>query len=226
MPAKKPSRRVAAWIYAVINPIIDSLQRELTLLDSGNLTWRAHSGRCEMIRTIQEYVDSTQWPNYQDFLGAHPRSFFIPGFKQHDSKVGDLNTAAKVLFDRLISWPEFSTWVDAALTTYETRRASLGPQAPSFIHIRDDVRKEVAMHLINNVQTLPSHYVISPFWNFERNSLLTFRNRPEFRDLHRASESLSEISAKVKLALESFRLSLSRDYDVPAAPVPGVSLEE
>jgi len=209
-----------------MNPIIGSLERELSLLDSGNLTWRAYSGRCEMIRTTQEYVDSTQWPNYQDFLAEHPKSVFIPGFKRHDSKVGDLDTVAKVLFDRMLSWKDFLDSVDAALKTYESQRGSLGPQAQALTDMRRDVREEAAQHIINNAQLLPSHYVVSAFWNSEGKSLLAIRNRPEFRDLHQARINLSEISAKLKQALERYRLSLSRDYDVPAAPVPGISFEQ
>ncbi len=226
MPPKKQSRRVAAWIYAVINPIIDSLQRELLLLDSGNLTWRPHTGRCEMIRTIQEYVDSTQWPNYQDFLAEHPRSFFIPGFEHHDSDLRKLNTVAQELFNWMPSSKEFLDSVDAALETYESQRASLGLQAPSLTDIHKDVPKMAAEFLINNAQILPSHYVISAFWNFAGKNLIAFRNLPEFQPLRRSKDSLGEISAKLKQALESYRLSLSRGYDVPAAPVQGIPFEE
>ncbi len=226
MPPKKQFRRVAAWIYAVINPIIESLHREFSLLDSGNLTWRAYSRRCEMIKAIQEYVDSTQWPNYQDFLAEHPKSVFVPGFKQHDSHLDALNNAAQVLYDRLLSWPDFSSSVHSALITYENQRASLGPRAQSLIDTEKEVREEVGQHLINNSQVLPSHYVISQFWNSVGMNLLAFRNRPEFQPLHRGKDSLIGNSAKLTQALESYRLSLSRDYDVPAAPVPGLSFEE
>lgn len=225
MRPKKQFRRVAAWIYAVINPIIDSLASELSLLESGNLTWRSQTGRCEAIRTIQEYVNSTQWANYQDFLAEHPHSIFIPGFRQHDSNLEKLNTIAQVLFTKMISWQDFLDSVSAALGVYENQRNSLGPQAPSFIHIREDVPKMVAECLINNTQALPPHYVISAFWNFASNNIIAFRNLPEFQPLHRAKDRLDESSAKLKQALESFRLSLSRTYDVPAAPVPGIPFE-
>ena|SRR6266436_4006110 len=226
MPPKRQSRRVAAWIYAVINPIIDSLQRELSLLDSGNLTWRPHTGRCEMIRTIQEYVDSTQWPNYKDFLAEHPKSVFIPGFQQHDENLRKLNTVAQELFNLILSSSQFLVSVEAALDTYESQRASLGPQAPLLTHTRKDVPRLAAEYLINNAQTLPSHYTISEFWNSFGKSLLAFRNLPEFQPLHRSKDGLNEVSEKLKQALEAYRLALSRDYDVPAAPVPGISFEE
>jgi len=223
---KRQSRRVAAWIYAVINPIIDSLNREISLLDAGNLTWRVYSRHCEMIKKIQEYVDSTQWPNYQDFLAEHPQSVFVPGFKQHDSDVDSLNNVAQVLFDRLLSWPAFLDSVQAALTSYDNQRASLGPRARSLEDLgKKDVYDEVAQHVINNAQALPSHYIISHFWNEVGSDLLSFRNRPEFQPLHRSRGSLLEHSARLKQAMESYRLTLSRDYDVPAAPVPGLTFE-
>src|SRR5579859_2035691 len=226
MPPNKPSRRVAAWIYAVINPIIDSLQKELLVLDSRNLTWRAYLRRCEMLKPIQEYVDSTQWPNYQTFLAEHPKSVFIAAFKRHDSALLALNNAAQSLFDRLLTWGDFLDAIHVASKNYESQRGSLGPRAQPLTDMGDDVRKEVAQHVINNVQLLPSHYVISPFWNSAGMNLLTFRNRPEFQPLNRATDNLIENTARVKQALESYRLSLSRDYDVPAAPVPGLSFEE
>lgn len=226
MPARKQTRRVAAWIYAVINPIIDSLQRELSLLDSGNLTWSPYTGRCEMIRTIREYVDPAQWPNYQTFLTEYPKSVFVPGFKRHDSDLESLNNAAKALFDRMVSWNEFLGAVGEHLTTYERQRNALGPRALSPTELGNDVPKFAAEHVINNADTLPSHYTDSAFWNSYGRNLLVFRNRPEFVPLHRCRESLKEISARLEQALVNYRLSKSREYDVPAAPVPGLSLED
>lgn len=225
VPPKKQVRRVAAWIYAVLNPVIDSLQRELSLLDSGNLTWRPQTGRCEMIRTIQEYVDPTQWPNYQDFVAEHRNSPTVPGFNQHDSRLAELNALAQVVFSNLTSQTEFLAAVNEALDRYENLRDTLGPQAPILTHTRGDVPRMAAEYLINNAQSLPSHYVISAFWNSVGKNLLSFRNLSVFEPLHRSRDRLTEVSAKLKEASESYRLNLSRNYDVPAAPVSGISFE-
>lgn len=99
MPSRIQPRRVAAWIYTVINPIIDSLERELSLLDSGNLGWTSRRRQSETIKTIQEYVDPTQWPNYKDFLAEHPKSPMRAGFEQHDLRLSKLNIAAANIFD-------------------------------------------------------------------------------------------------------------------------------
>ena len=226
MPSRKPIRRVAAWIYVVINPVIESLQQELALLDSGNLTWRPNTGRCELIRTVQEYVEPTQWPNYQDFLAEHPHSVFVPGFRQHDSKLLELDAMAQLVFQKMLSSPRFTAAVDEAFVAYENQRASLGPQAPLLTHTRGDIPKMAAEYVINNAQSLPSHYLISAFWNFSGKNLLVFRDTPEFQPLQRSKDRLNGISAKLKMMLESFRLGLSRDYDVPAAPVSSISFND
>jgi hypothetical protein len=210
----------------VINPIIDSLARELALLSSGNLTWRNTTQRCEMIRTIQEYVDPIQWPNYQDFRAEYPRSGFIPGFKKHDSGVEDLNKVAQVRFSRMFSWPQFQAFLNEALTIYENSEVSKSPQVSLSTNVRQDIPKIVAELLINNASELPSHYLVSQFWNSAGRSRLTpLRDFPAFQPLHQTTRGLLEISAKLKMVLETFRLSLSREYDLPAAPVPGPSFE-
>lgn len=223
---RKQVRRVAAWIYVVINPIIESLQRELSLLDSANLTWRPRTNQCEMIKTIQEYVDSTQWPNFQDFVAEHPESALITAFRRHDSQLDKLNTAAKEVFVWLLNSKMFLDAFEAGLAQYEAQRPSMGLPAQPLAEMENQVREEAAQHVINNTQTLPSHYVISSFWNFTGRNLLALRNAPEFLPLLRSKDTLGETSATLKKALEYYRLKLSRDYDVPAARVPGLSFEE
>jgi hypothetical protein len=224
--SKKQSRRVAAWIYAVINPIISSLQREQTLLETGSLTWRPHTGQSELIRAIQEYVDSNQWPNFEDFLSEYPKSPIVSAFGRHDSTLTELNSVAKKLFDWMLADREFQESVDRAFIEYEEIRAQLEPQGPILIHSRAEIPKESAQYVINNVQTLPSHYTFSAFWNSTGRKLLAFRDRREFQPLHRCKDNLGEISARLKQILEVRRLNLSREFDVPAAPVPGVTFEE
>src|SRR6266849_3404163 len=225
MSQRKQPRRVAAWIYVVINPIVDSLERELSFLNSGNLTWRSRTGQSEIIKTIQEYVDPAQWPNYQVFLAEYKASSLLTGFKQHDSNLDRVNTAAKEVFLWLVNSNTFRNMFEAALAQYESQRTSLGVPAQSLVDSKKDVLEETAQHIINNTQNLPSHYVLSAFWNLTGNNLLSLCNAAEFLPLHRFKDKLVETSAKLKQILEAFRLTLSREYDVPAAPVPGISFE-
>jgi hypothetical protein len=140
---KKQYRRVAAWIYTVINPVIDSLQREGMLLDLGNLTWRPSSGRCEFIKPIQEYVDVRQWPNYYDYRADH--TVFVSAFAGHDTALESLNAGAKRIYDWIISWNEFSSEVELMFARYEREKPGTGPQYPSFINSRAELPKVAAV---------------------------------------------------------------------------------
>ncbi len=219
---KTQSRRVAAWIYVVINPVVDSLDRELRLLNAENLTWRLNLGRCESIHSIQEYVEVVQWPNFQDFQAEH--DIFLKTFSQHDAHLKSVNDRAQRVFDWLTSRPEFSRVIAELMEGNENAKLSTNPPPP-FNNSRPEVLKMAAENVINNIPTLPVHYLFAPFWNLAASYLLPFRNLPEFVPLHDARAKLREISSGLKQGLEDQRLSFSRKFDIPAAPVPGLSLE-
>lgn len=220
----RQSRRVAAWIYVVINPIVEGLERELEFLKKGNLTWRSATKRCEYIRTIQEYVDSRQWPNYKDFLSENENAIFLKTFELHDNDLVNVNAAAEEAYRVLLSWTPFSEEVHRLLESYESRRAS-EPQLPSFNLVRKELVQVAAENVINFVQSLPHHYTYSSFWNYASRDLLTFRNLPHFSHFLEVQTHLLEISSALRGALEDHRLRLSRKYDVPAAPVPGLPID-
>jgi hypothetical protein len=220
---KRQSRRVAAWIYVVLNPIIELLQREVELLDRGSLTWRFTSGRCEFLRVIQEYVDSTQWPNYYDFAAEHPA--FIKGFKQHDDHLEKVNSSAAQTYNWLLSLDDFSETIKKLASQYNDQPMSRTFPGGS-LGSGEELAKYCAEYLINNLRELPSHYSLSGFWNSSNGPLLTFRNTPRFKLLEKTTEQLLASSNRLKSALESRRLALSREYDVPAAPVPGIAFNE
>lgn len=222
--APRQERRVAAWIYVVVNPVVEALGHELGFLERGNLTWRSTTKRCEYIRTIQEYVDSRQWPNYKDFLSENENAIFLKTFEAHDNVLMNANSAAEEVYRGLLSWTAFPVEVHRLLESYESRRAS-EPQWPSFNLVRTELVEVAAENVINNVQSLPRHYTYSPFWNYAARELLTFRNLPNFPRLHEAQAQLHEISSALRGALEDHRLRLSRKYDVPAAPVPGLPID-
>jgi hypothetical protein len=206
-----------------LNPVLELLQREVELLAGGTLTWRFASGRCEFIRVIQEYVDSRQWPNYYDFLAEHPE--FVKAFKQHDEQLEKLNSSVAQTYDWLLSQHDFSETIKRLAAQYNDQPMSRTFPGAS-LGSEDDLVKYCAEYLINNLRELPSHYSLSGFWNSSNALLLGFRNLPRFKLLEKASEQLLLSSEKLKDVLESRRLSLSREFDVPAAPVPGITFDE
>ncbi len=214
---KRHSQRVAAWIYTVINPIWEGLQREIELLERGNTTWRYFSGRCEFIRPVQEYVDSTQWPNYFDFFKEEENVQFEIGFRSHDQALGTLNNSAGILFERLLSLPQFNEKFQSSIRKYQETHV---PDSIVLDLTNDELRKSVAEYLINKVEVLPAHYSYSKFWAQASGSMFEFANMDEFEPVRSAAGMLKIISFQVKTALEDRRLELSRTFDLPSARPP------
>jgi hypothetical protein len=214
---KKHSQRVAAWIYAVINPILEGLERELEFVKSGNLTWRYYSQRFEFIRPIQQYVESSQWPNYSDFLVENPDC--EDGFRSHDEAIEALNNSASALYSWLLSSPQLTRALSVSVNEYEARRSS-DLRLSDLTYMQSDLPKVVAEYLINDVQTLPSHYVVSKFWAIASGNLLDLRTLNNFGPLRQNAQFLKLRSQEVKARLETLRLDFLRKFDLPAAPIP------
>lgn len=223
MPRRRHSKRVEAWMYVVINPILESLERETLLLADGNLTWRAHSGRCEAIRVLQDYIDHSQWPNYEDFLEEHRDCEFTSTIAEHDSGVHKINATAARFYRSLLDDQEFMSSLEGELSFYEEQRRLLRSDASELIHSIPELPRLVVEYVINNAQSLPSHYLISAFWNANGRKLLRYRETNQFRDVSRDSEDLARVADRLKRDLTSLRFALSRSFDIPAANVPSIS---
>lgn len=214
---RRHSKRVAAWIYTVINPIIDSLQREAQFLEKGNLTWRCHLRRLEYIRPVQEYVDTLHWPNYEDFLADNAKFRLL--FSEHDQAVLKVEDDASKFYDVLLQAPIFQRQVAKALETYESKVDPPQPGFSNLAYMRDDLPKYVAENLINRVEAMPQHYTIHKFWEMFAHEFQVFKDRQTFVSLSVAVQALLKASTQIRRALEDHRLLLARKFDIPAAPI-------
>jgi hypothetical protein len=214
---EKGSERVKAWVYAVLNPIIESLRRETALLRTGNLSWRLHTKRCEYIRPIEDLIDPAHLPILEDFLAEDPT--FRERFREHDVALATLGEAATESFQKLVQAPIFQGRVDQLLREYETSRQTGNPNRPDLLDIATKVPEYVAENLINNAGSLPRHHTMHAFWENFGPQFTTFKDRGTFKATEMASRNLLQTSEKLRLDLESLRLSLCREYDIPAAPI-------
>lgn len=219
------SRRVEAWVYVVINPLVESLGREILLLDRGNLTWRWYSKECEYIRPVSEYIDSSQWPNYEDFIADELNPGFKQRFEEHDLRVAMAASTATRFFEGLMQSGIFLKQVKDSVEKYES---SVGtrPEYPGLDSMREDLPRYVAEYLINQTDVLPRHYMAHKFWvNYRHKFELSahefepYQERGSFQALKQATGALKGVSKDLRLDLESHRQLLCRTYDIPAAPI-------
>jgi hypothetical protein len=219
------SRRVQAWVYSVINPLIDSLRRELFFLEKGNLSWHFYSKKCEYVRPMREYVESSQWPNYEDFLADPANQGFAETFDQHDRFLSQIEAAATSFFNGLIQSDLFNRQVRESLEQYESSFRS-DPRYPSLDSMAQDLPKYVAEYLINRTELLPNHYLTHAFWagykgQFERlhEEFQPYHQRQPYRQLQQSIESMRTLSERILSWVQDHRYSLCTKYDVPFAPI-------
>jgi hypothetical protein len=211
------SKRVQAWVYAIMNPLIESLRRETDLLGTGNLSWRYYSKACEYIRPISEYIVSSQWPNYEDFLADNLNPGFKGRFEKHDRQVSEVESTAARLFDGLRQSGEFLKQVQDSLEEYGS--VAEPPYRP-LDSIKEELPKLIAEWLINRAEDLPPHYMTRKFWQDYKGKFEDYRRPPSFQELDTATAALQDTSKNLLSDLKNHRTFLCVTYDIPAAPIP------
>ena len=220
------SKRVEAWVYAVLNPLIENLGREVFLLSKGNLSWRAYSRKCEYIRPICEYIDFPQRPNYEDFIGDPLNPGFREKFDEHDRALTELEAGASRFSDGLTHSDLFLERVKESLEKYESIARS-NPLYPYIESMRESLPRAIAEFLVNRIDVLPDHCMTHKFWEEYREKFdlsaqefESYGQRESFQALAQARAALRDVADRLLHDLNSQRQLLCRTYDVPAAPIP------
>jgi len=215
MPPPTNSKRVQAWVYAVINPVIENLRREVFFLAKGNITWQGDTKKCEYIQPICEYIQYSQMPNYEDFLADPLNLGFREKFEEHDGALSAVESSAAEFADGLIRSDLFQKQVKDALEQYQSTARANG----QYLYL-GSLPRAVAALLVNRIDVLPHHYGTHDFWEIYRNNFELFREGTSFQSVKRAADALMAVSAKLLLCLENHRQMLCRTYDIPAAQIP------
>jgi hypothetical protein len=195
--------------------VIDALRREAALMKTGNLSWRAYRQRCEFIRPVHELINPAHQPILDDLLSEDPA--LRARLDEHDSALEELEAAASTFFQGLVQTRHFQELTAECLSNYAAMRAS-NPQLPE-LGDASRIPEYVAEFLVNNTETLPQHYTMSLFWESFRPEFMMFKERQSFETVQHYANSLAQISGKLRLDLETMRLNIVREYDIPAAPI-------
>ncbi len=220
------SRRVEAWVYAVLNPLIENLGREIFLLSKGNPSWRIYSRKCEYIHPICDYIGISQQPNYEDFIADPLNPGFQEKFEGHDRALAEVESSASRFSDGLIHSDVFLKQIKDSLGEYEST-AHTNSVYPFIESMRESLPRAVAELLVNRIDVLPVYYMMQKFWEVYRRTFdlsaqefEPYGQRQSFQTLLQARAALKDVADKLLHDLESHRRLLCRTYDIPAAPIP------
>jgi hypothetical protein len=212
---KKGARRIEAWVYTVINPLIEALKVEKSFLNDKNWTWRYQIKSLEFILPLEKYVDSASLPNFEDFLKANPQ--IERKRKKHDDLRAALSEKCQIASNHLIALEPFQEKAKLSLSTY--KQESPTEEYPGGAIPEKDFDKLVAQYIINSIKELPGHYTTSKFWSRFGKELLQFRTGDVFEKLDRSGEQLEKEDERFLVTLENVRSNLCEEYDIPAAPI-------
>jgi hypothetical protein len=206
-------QRVKAWVYTVINPVLEGLRVEPAFLGKKNWTFRFYSGELEFVRPLDEYVEFAAKPNLEDFLESN----------QEDRRImAGRDQARNVLREKCRGAHAYLAGQEA----FREKVASCGDQFTGTGDFRlkvanmprEEFHKLVAEWIVNNIRSLPEHYGTSRFWSIFGADLMAFRIGEDFQQADQAGALLQRSNDEVSTRLRETRKQLAQEHDVPFAP--------
>lgn len=220
MPAKnksqfnrrKGSERVKAWVYSVINALLEALRAENTLLTARNITWRYHIRKMEFILSTRDHIPPSARPNYDDLLRGY--ADLKPQVEQRDLTLKVLSQVALECWEHLTKYNLLRPAVEGQLKQWKEE----GNPYPGGAVPEEEFWLLIAEHVMNNAEELPHHYSNRAFWSRFKQNLLAFRGGGPFSKLEKSIANLMKSNETLVDRLDLARARFCEDYDIPAAP--------
>jgi hypothetical protein len=211
--------RCKAWIYSVINPLLNGLEIEGSFLAKRNWTFRRYNRDLEFIRPIRAFVDYQSRPNWDDFVTSNPA---VRGrVEDREVRREELRKACNAAFEDLVKVTDFRRKVSECLNAFV--KETLADPA-SIFHPNVEPHEGVAEIIVNNITELPDHYGPHRFWSRFRDELMQFRRGPTFENADRAGVELERSNDNLSAEVTKLRSDLAAEYDIPWAPYYDESL--
>src|SRR5712692_75435 len=206
---RKGSERVKAWIYSVLNPLMEALWAENTLLSKENITWRYRTSEPEFILPTRDLIPPSARPNYDDLLRGHPG--LKPEMEGRDEKVRALLRVAYAC------WKDLTQYFQNVVERPLKRWTEEGNPYPGGAVPEEEFWLLITEHLMNNAEELPYHYSSRAFWSRFRREFLAYRAGPLFSQLEKSLYELKKSNETLIETLNQTRSRLCEEYDIPAA---------
>jgi hypothetical protein len=211
--------RCKAWIYSVINPLLNGLEIEKSFLAKRNWTFRRYNRDLEFLRPFRAFVDYQSRPNWDDFVASNPT---VRGrVEQREARREELRKACNAAFEGLVKVTDFQRKVSECLNAFLKETSS---DRASIFNPNIEPHQGVAEIIVNNIAELPDHYGPHLFWSRFRDQLMPFRRGLSFQRADRAGAELERSNDVLFAVLTKLRSNLGKEYDIPWAPYYDESL--
>lgn len=206
MQKSKPGRnRVEAWIYGVINPLTEALERERNLTGLRIASYNRRSESLDRINLLRGYLSRGAVLILDDLIRSEKRIVRVE--KTHDARVLTLADSAHAAFLALVN--------DAAFVRFATRAFSSVADDKRSVHL--DVAEDLVNDKARKLGVVAHSY--DALWNRNLEKLVSMQPTAEFTVLRRNLRTVCESSEKSLDFFEGLRVDLVEEYDVPPAPL-------
>ena len=210
-------RIVRAWFDTVINPMLNALRAENTLLQKKDWTWQFYQTGLEMIKPVSQYIDADAVDNLEQML------YFYPSLKgkieNHDEARDRLFQACRDLHTTIVSRSDLEDIYRTVIS--QESLAKLGKRMEEMFGSREpsDHINLLAEYIVNNTGEFPYYYTVSPLWNRYRERFLKVLGHPAVvpytKKTTKAGEQLMRATEALVKGLKDVREELSLKHDVP-----------
>jgi hypothetical protein len=207
------NERFKAWVYAVINPVLEGLRIESAFLQKKDWTFRVRTGELEYVRPVAAYVEFPSQPNLEDFLESNQEERRIIAGRDQSREA--LREKCQEALAHLAGQEGFRQKVSSCADQF-TGAGEFRTEVANMP--KGEFHKLVAQLIVNNIRSLPEHYSISRFWSQFGEDLMAFRIGEVFQQADQAGEQLVESNKQVSASLRETRKQLAEEHDVPFAP--------
>jgi len=210
-------RRLEAWIYDVVNPMLQGLEHPISLLKQQTWSWRFFRRRLEWIRPASEIIEQESGPNLEDLVESNPAEG--SAFRLWAQGIQKLETACSTEFDCVRQHGRFLEVVATCIQEFQPTRLG-GPWGGWPDEKAPDI---LAEHIVNNRTDLESDNSTREFWEQFRADLEeSVRGDVVWVNLHRetgeAGANLLVLGKGLDAGLKAFRRKTCTDHDIPFAP--------
>jgi hypothetical protein len=209
---KSGRERRKAWIYSVINPLLEGLRIEATFLAKENWTFRRYNRDLEFIRPVPVLIGYKSRPNLEDLATSKPQT--RKAIQRREAQREKLRDGCRAAFDTLAANPDFQREVSEALQAVESERPG---ETENLTHPGVPFH-EVIAEVVVNKGGVPDHAGIYPFWSRFRGQFMSFRVGAEFDAADQAGRELKDYNDDLERELTQLRSALADEYDIPWAP--------
>jgi len=209
---KSGRERRKAWIYGVINPLLEGLRIEATFLSRENWTFSRYNRDLEFIRPVPILIGYRSIPNLDDLTTSKPET--RKAIERREVQREKLRDACRAAFDTLAANPDFQRKVSDALQAVESERPG---QTDGLTHPGVPFHEVIAGVVVNK-GGVPDHAGIYPFWSRFRSEFMPFRVGSTFEAADQAGRELEKCNNYLAEEVTQLRSALAEEYDIPWAP--------